>query len=280
MATVTRSVAAAAVLLVLTLAGCGDSAEGESERTLAPGWSDGFESGTFRAWSWWGQGQGDLWGHVDVVASGTDGVSAHSGARMVRFETTPDDIAAGRIHAKLFKSFSRGRAAAERPFADQSGTYRVWYFFPDDYRVPHGTTVNVLQLKDNYRTADGGKQSDPLWWVNLGNADYWSTRGGPRGLRADAPVAYANNWSGNHWDRAEFLELPLGRWIELRAEVRHGESVDFYVDGRHLATGRHSDHPVNTFHQSSINLVFGIGNYSGGANGPLYADSAAYEPAD
>lgn len=242
------------------------------------GWSDGFESGDFRAWSWWGQGQPELWGHVEVVADGADGVPAHKGARMARFETTPDDVDAGRIHAKVFKSFSRGRGEAERPFADQSGSYRVWYFLPTDYRVPHGTTVNVLQLKDNYRTADGDKQSDPLWWLNFGNAEYWSTRGGPGGLRGDAPVAFANNWAGTYWDRVEIVKVPLGRWIEVRADVRHGERIDFYLDGQQIATGLSGEHPVNTFHPSSINLIFGIGNYSGGANGPLYADSAAYVP--
>ncbi|MEX2413265.1 MAG: hypothetical protein WD399_06375 [Thermoleophilaceae bacterium] len=240
-----------------------------------PAWSDGFESGDFSAWSWWGEGQEDIWGHVSVVSAAAEGVPAREGSRVARFETTADDIANDRIHAKVFKSFSTGSGAQERPFDDQSGSYGVWYFFPTSYRVPVGTTVNALQFKDNYRTADG-KQSDPLWWLNLGNAGFWSSRGGPQGLRSDAPVAYANNWGGSHWDRVKFVEVPLGRWVEFRAEVRHGERVDFYIDGKLFDTGQASEYPVNAFHESSINLIFGIGNYSGGANGPLYADSVSY----
>lgn len=251
----------------------------ETERERAGlAWSDSFESGDFRRWSWWGQGQEDLWGHVDVVRAVDEGVPPLDGHRVARFETTPDDIAAGRVHAKLFKALSVGRGRRERPARDQSGTYSAWYFLPETYSVPYGTSVNAFQLKDNYRT-DGGKQSDPLWWVNFGNAEYWSERGGPGGLRAEAPVAYVNSWGGEQWDDdVGFAEVPLGRWFEIRAELFHGERIDFHLDGRPLDTGDADVHPVNAFRPRSINLLFGVGNYSNGANGPLYVDAVGYEP--
>ncbi|MEX1140869.1 MAG: hypothetical protein WD399_06385 [Thermoleophilaceae bacterium] len=268
--------------LVVATAGIaiGDGSSGTAQTEAgrqAPAWADSFESGDFRRWSWAGQGQEELWGHVAVVEAASAGIPALDGEHAARFETTPDDIANDRIHAKVFRSFSVAQGVSERPYEDQSGTYGAWYYLPETYRVPHGTTVNAFQFKDNYRTQDG-KQSDPLWWVNFGNAAYWSERGGPRGLRDDAPVAYINSWTGGHWDDASFAEVPLGRWFELRAEITHGEQIAFHLDGRPLGTGYASQQPVGTFHRSSINLIFGVGNYSGGANGPLYVDAVSYRP--
>ncbi|MBX5468679.1 MAG: hypothetical protein IRZ21_02135 [Thermoleophilaceae bacterium] len=203
----------------------------------------------------------------------TQGVPYRTGKRVARFETTPDDIAHQRWHAKLFKAFTDGKG---HPPADVSGVYRVWYYLPTTYRVPNGTSVNALQFKDDYRKSDGSKQSDPLWWINFGNAGYWSSRGGPRGLRSDYPVAYINNWGGTHWNSVKFMAVPLGRWVEFRAEVHQNDRIDFYIDGKLLDTARASEYPVRPFHSSSIDYTFGIGNYSSGANGPLYADDASY----
>lgn len=241
-------------------------------------WSDGFESGDFRGWSWWGQGQESIWGHIAVVDPAAQGVPAAERSRIGRFETTQADIDAGRNHAKLYKAFSTGTGASVRPPSNVSGTYRVRLYVPRTYRVPGETWVNVLQFKEKYRRPEGA-WSDPLWWIQFGNGAFWHARGGPAVSHPDAPVAFMNRWQ-NPWSRKpKLMAVPLDRWFELRAELRQGERIDFYLDGRPLDTALASEYPVSPFHGSaSIEWIFGVGNYSTAANGPLYADDASYTP--
>jgi hypothetical protein len=244
------------------------------------------ESGDWRNWSWWNQGQPWLMSQVQLtnVLASAEGITAHGGSRVARFEVRPEDAAAGRIHAKLFKTFSNGESsyATRRSPADVSGTYRVKYFFPTTYRVPANTQVNAFQFKEKYlvgtRTAWTSDPQDPLWWIQLGDSDWAKKMGGPQGSRPDAPVAFINNWT-NPWKRKiGWRVLPLGRWVEFRADIVQGERIDFYIDGQLLDTGYQSEYPVSPFHATSVDWTFGIGNYSGAANGPMYADDASFTP--
>lgn len=247
---------------------------------VPPAWSAGFEGGNFAEWTWWGQGQTSLWGHIAVVDPASEGVPRFGGARVGRFETTADDIAAGRTSAKVYESFrSNGRSPAH-----VGGTYRAWYYLPPSYRVPLNTDVNVFQFKEDYADAGGTWHSDALWWLNLSTASWAKGMGGAAWIgtppaRGDAPVFLLQH-AENRWTRqVRFMPAPLGRWFEIRADLRQGDRIDFFIDGRLYDTARASEYPVNPFRSDSLGWTFGVGNYSTGANGPLYLDDASYTTA-
>jgi hypothetical protein len=244
-------------------------------------WASSFETGDFTEWSWWGQGDSS-YAHRAVIDPRTEGVPRLGGDHVARFETTPDDIANGRVHAKLYRGFGTnfGQPDSRSP-ADVSGTYSAWYYIPETYRVPDHTYVNMFQFKEEYQTASG-KASDPLWWVQLGPV-HWADGmsqgyGGPAITgRSDAPVAFLNYWNSSWGARRNFVPLPLGRWFKLKAVVHQGSRIDFSIDGQPLDTARASTYPVSPFHGAdSLAWTFGIGNYSTGANGPMYADRVSY----
>lgn len=255
------------------------------------GWSDSFQSGDFSGWSWWGGGPpsgaspdpGQLWGHIAVVSAASEGIPALDGNRVARFETTPSDIAAGRINAKLYKSFYRGGPSLfdHRPPADVSGSYSVYYYFPSDYRVPPGAAVNIFQFKENFKTTDastGGAVSKPSYWIQVEGDDWARKMGGPVTARSDAPVAFVS-WPTNGFKGLNYVPVPLGRWVQFRAEVHQGDRIDFFMDGRPLQTVHQSDYPVGPFHGSaSLDWTFGIGAFGNGL-GPIYADDASFKPA-
>src|SRR4051794_9021912 len=112
-------------------------------------WSDSFESGDFSGWSWWGQGQDDLYGHRSVADCQDDGVPPLGGEHVARFETTPDDIAHGRYHAKLYRGFGTHLGYLDsRPPADVSGVYASWFYFPETYRIPPRSWASIFQFKE------------------------------------------------------------------------------------------------------------------------------------
>ena len=247
-------------------------------------WFAGYETGDFTEWTAWGQWSPDQWGHLDVIDPESEGVPRKQGSKVARFETTPDDILAGRIHAKLYKGFfTTDSEGNRRPPADVSGTYRAWYYFPETYRVPTETWVNVFQFKEKYRTADRRDPSDPLWWIEVRDAAWMLQRPhkvwhGDVPLRPNAPVAFTNYRTAPNNERTLHAKpIPLGRWVEFRAELHQGDRIDFFIDGEHFDTARHSEYPVSPFHgEDSLEWLFGTGNYSTGSNGPLYGDEASY----
>lgn len=249
-------------------------------------WSDSFESDSFDRWSWWGQGDSS-YAHRNVIDCRAEGVPVLGGDHVARFETTPDDIANGRYHAKVYKDFGTNLDTPQsRPPADVSGTYSAWYYVPTNYRVSGDDWVNVFQFKEQYRTTPGHAPSDPLWWVEFVSptwaksmADAWGTSA-PTASRPDAPVAFVN-YSRPNWKTADsYVTVPLGRWFEIKAVVHQGQSTDFYMDGKLLKHATASQYPVSPFHgAASSKWIFGVGNYSDAATGPLYVDRAAYSPA-
>lgn len=244
----------------------------------APAWTDAFGSGDFRSWDWWGQGD-PTWAHIGVQTPAQAGIPGLWGSsRVARFETTPDDILHGRDNAKLYKGFATGNWPNTHPPADVSGTYSAWYYLPTNYRVPALTWVNLFQFKEKYHVP-GGDTSDPLWWIQLGDAQWAQDSGGPRASRPDAPVAFLNYWN-NHWTRqVHWKTIPLGRWFEIKAVVYQDQRIDFYIDGDHFDTAQNSEYHVSPFHGAqSMQWIFGVGNYSTAANGPMFVGRASYSP--
>lgn len=252
---------------------------GSGDGSAEPSWASGFGGGDFTEWSWWGQGDSRYTG-LSVVNPAAADIPERNG-KAARFAVTPDDAADGRIHSKVYKDFHLGsgsRTNWRKP--DPSGSYRAWYYVPRDYSVKSGKWLNVMQFKDQYwhGAAGGSEQSDPTWWVEFGRAsDY-----GADASRSDAPVAVAKHWKD--WDihsegvhPGERVEVPLGRWFEIRAEVYRGDRIAFYADDKLLTVGRQADYPVGQFHQGSFNWIYGIGHY--GTNpGRFYADNASFAP--
>lgn len=246
-------------------------------------WSDSFESGNFSAGDWWWGQDDPSYAHRSVVSAAAADIPTLSGSDVARFETTPDDIAAGRNHAKVYKAFGTrlGTPDSSSP-SNVSGTYSAWYYLPQTYKVPTDTWVNIFQFKEKYRTA-AGNTSDPSWWIQLKDMPWAQSQASvygtpvPQGSRPDQPVAFVNRWDNDWKTKRNFVALPLGRWFEIKAVVRQGHSIDFFIDGKLLQTVSSTEYPVGPQKGSaSMEWIWGMGNYSTGPNGPLYVDQAAY----
>ncbi len=245
-------------------------------------WRASHEVGDFSEWTWWGDGDPGYTG-LAVVDPSNEGIPAFRG-RAARFQLTADDIAAGRIHSKVYGDFHEGGGDRTNwSTSNVSGTYQASYYVPDNYSVTDDAGdnkwVNIFQFKDQYweTTPGGAETSDPTWWIELGRAsDY-----GVSASRVDAPVAIVKHWQDweMHPEKGYHpgtpVEVPRGRWFEIRAEVRQGDRIDFYVDGKLLNTGFASDYPVGNFHSGSFNWIFGVGHYSTNP-GYLYSDESSY----
>jgi hypothetical protein len=238
----------------------GRCAGGAQRGATASSWRSGFEGGDFREWTWWGQGQEHIWGHISIVDPAAYRVARLQGRLAARFETTRADVRAGRYHAKLYRGFSIDR----RSPADVSGTYRAFFYLPRNYRVPRRTWVNLFQFKEDYWRGE--------WWVGAIAA----RDARRRSRRPLHPAIGISSWGGGR--RTKYRLMPLGRWVEIRAEVCQGDRIEFYVDGELLDTALARQYPVNPFRERSERWTFGVGNYSTGANGPLLVDDVSYRP--
>jgi hypothetical protein len=245
-------------------------------------WSSDFSSDNFRGWSWWGQGQRRIWGHIAVVSPQRVGIPKLSGRYVARFQTTRADLAHGRLNAKLYKWFDVQTPQGQRSPSDVSGNYSAWYYLPRGFRMRSSSTwINMFQFKEQYRRPDGASQSDPLWWVQLGNAA-WAKRLdgarwiGARPARPDAPVMFLNHWNNRWRHHVELAAAPIGRWFEITATLRQHDRIDFYLDGRRFATASASEYPVSPFHSGSEAWIFGVGDYGDADAGPLYVGRASF----
>jgi hypothetical protein len=238
-----------------------------------PPFESSFEAGTWQEWNGYGaKTQPEMYPPASIVDPLEEGVPRIHGNRVARLEVRPEDALADRTHAKLIRSWA---------VEEVSGSYRAWYYLPRDYTLRGRTWVNVLQFKEPYRCA--GYCSDPSWWVVLVGAK----RGD--GIRRGAPVAEVERWAANGRPRRaeRRMPFPTGRWVELRADVRQGERIDFYIDGRRFDTALQDEYPVGPMHGSrSLEWAFGVGSYTGtsgdplryAANGPLYVDAVSFTP--
>lgn len=270
--TILLSFALLAVGVAVGVAACGRASQQRGEREHVV-WRSDFSRGNFTDWSWWGQGQSSIWGHVGVVRPGDVGVPPLVGRYVARFQTTRSDLDHRRTNAKIYKAFSVDGPNGQRSPDDVSGTYRAWFYLPKGFRVPGGTAINMFQFKEQY---DG--HSDPLWWVQLSTASWATPRPATwrsaKPTRADAPVMFINHWA-NQWTRHEvYMAAPLGRWFEVRADVHQGKDIVFYVDGRRLDTASAREYPTSPFHANSQAWTFGVGEYGDALAGPLYVGGA------
>jgi hypothetical protein len=161
-----------------------------------------------------------------------------------------------------------------------SGAYSAWYFLAPGYRVTDTGWVNIMQWKEQYPCA--GFCSDPSWYIVLA-----PSRPSDGTARSDWPVAQLVSWEQHRPRRPVRRPVPVGRWFQIRAELRQRHKLTVWIDGRRLDVGRQEDYPVGLMHGSrSLSWEFGVGNYSGtgggapsnAVNGPMYVDDVRYRP--
>jgi len=204
---------------------------------------------------------------VQVAEPRAAGIPAPAGERAVRFETTPADIAAGRPNAKLFKWWNR---PSKRDW-DISGRYCATFWFPTTYHAVARSADFVFQFKEEWTDWSGFHQ-DPMWWVEIDTASEWDVPAS----RPDAPVAVLYHLDPR--PPVHPMAVPLGRWTPICADVRQDESISVTIGGRTLGTGHPGQYPVGP-EAKARKWIFGIGNYSRSANGPLWVRSASFRPA-
>lgn len=268
---------------------------GPSRRFFTP-WSSSFEDD---AWyrDWDGSdpttAQPEFWpqdppiGPVDPAQAGLPGDAGH---RVMRFTMSPTDIAAGRIHAKLYKTWDIDAARNGGPGlgGDVSGVYGADFLWPADRRLScrDSAPITVFGWKEVAGSEASGRyvHQDPTWWLTAVPAcwvrEYPGARWvGPRPRDPGAPVVFTRNWNhGRGSDDAarrplDVTALPRGRWFSIRAELRDGASIDWRVAGRSLGQSRQSEYPVGPQYGRAPEdrWQFEVGNY-GRAPGTLYVD--------
>ena len=216
---------------------------------------------------------------IDSAAAAGIPAPPSGGSRVGHFEVTPADAQATppRYHAKLYKPFyapgysdrERHQHATRSP-ADVSGTYRAWYFLPLSYRIPGTGWRNIMQFKERHWDGrQSGYQSVPTWWLVLSDGDGRGT-----------PYAGVNYWNGgNAGGAGEAVVFPRGRWVEVKAVIRQGESIEWWVDGRRIATGANSTWTVGPSHgERSLAWNFGVGNYAGAGGSGRWQDRVSGAP--
>lgn len=240
-------------------------------------WSDHFGSNDWSGWTWWGEGD-PTYGVMSTPRADAEGIPRwRSGyERVGRFEVDDPDAP----HSKLYYTWFEDDA----PPDDVSGVYRASYYILSDYEIPvSASATNIFQWKERW---DGDTEQDPSWWMNMGGARWaLSHRGAtwvgsrPSGTD-DRPVLFLNNWMRD-WDVEPlvYMQAPLDRWFEIRAELYQGDRIDFYVDGVLFATADDDDYPVGKFQPDGTEWTFGVGNYTHNPS-TLYVGEASYEPFD
>jgi hypothetical protein len=249
-------------------------------------WSTDFATDNFDQWSWWGQGQQNIWGEISVVKPAAVGVPPlkPSDSHIAQMTVTASGPAEGKVNAKLYKDFALLHDGTERDPSDISGTYSAWYYIPSSFRIHGSDWSNIFQFKEQYRLSDGSNYSVPLWWVQLGSVSWareipnsqWI---GSTPRHSTQPVAFLNFW-GNRWKRRiTFDVVPLNRWFELTATVYAGNRTVYTLDGKPFDVAQASQYPVSPFRPTGDQWIFGVGNYATAPDTTLYLGKASYMPA-
>ena len=233
-------------------------------RPAVPAWTSSFESGDFREWSHWGQGQRQWYPVSRVVDPVREGIPRRHGQRVARFEVRDEDAAAGRIHAKVYKWWTG-------PPDDVSGTYRASFYVPRDYRFRAGSWgTNLFQWKEEYVDSAGGYRQESQWVVALGPASWYGLRGVPR------RALVLSMWTGARGRTRSLQRFPVARWVDICADLYQGKRIEVYVDGRLFTVARAGQFPVGPSQGGrSLKWIFGVGNY-GRNEGPIYVDAVSY----
>jgi hypothetical protein len=207
------------------------------------------------------------------MASDLD-ITAHSGCCVAKFEVTQAALSANRMHSKVFKEFQIpgasikrdqfGRSLEELPASGIDGTYRAWYYVPQDYKVVTSDWSNIFQFK---LTEENPFKQNPQWWVNL--------VGGPNGQ----PYLHVENLgNGTFSDPNGRKPMPKGKWFEIRADLHEGNKIDWYLDGQYWETVTDGNGSIGRGAATSTprTWVFGVGHYGG--VGRLYVDDVSFTP--
>jgi hypothetical protein len=229
---------------------------------------------------------------VDPASYGVPGLDGGSGGRVLRASVNEAQRDSGAYAAYLYKvwAVAAPETSFENEFTGQpyermtrgqeAGTYRAWYYLPESTRTTlqhnsddrHGW-VNIFQFKHSSPDMNGPGRWDqnPQWWINIRNNE-------PEHLSFEVSREGDPAWGErNGLDRLP--EVPFGRWFELRADVRPGSRIDFYLDGKLFETGRASDGDIG-LNPGDSSWVFSPGYYLN--TGTAYIDDVTFDrkPAD
>jgi hypothetical protein len=234
--------------------------------------TDGFEAANFCNWSYvqaQDEGQGGPGISTNFVAPARSfGVPAHSGENIARFNRP--EWAVSLPHAKAYKEWSNigkrdqfGRVEDRLPNnGDPSGIYTAWYFLPGDYQFTSREWTTPFHFKEE-GLMDGEWSQNPNWGLSMSSARAW-------GVGGTEPVIFASHWNNSWGYTPKMMNVPLGRWFEIRAELHEGDRIDWFVDGRKLDTSLNSKYPVGRTYERSDGWILAIGHYLG--IGMLYVD--------
>jgi hypothetical protein len=225
---------------------------------------------------------------VDPLAYGVPARAGGTNSRVFRATVNVAQRDAGAFAAYLYKvwALSSPETSWENEFTHQpyermtrgqeGGTYSAWYYLPESTHTTlqsnndatHGW-INIFQFKHSNPDMRGPGHWDqtPQWWVNIANNDpnhivlAVSHEGAPA-------FGYRNGPNSSN-----LPTVPFGRWFEIRAEVRPGNRIDFYLDGQRFETGYQSDSPVG-LNSGDSSWIYSVGWYLN--TGTAYIDDASF----
>lgn len=220
-----------------------------AEGRLRPDWT----------WSGFDQGQANLYPASKVIAPGEEGVpprpGVEPGERVARFALSTADVAAGRVHAKVYRDVA---------LKDMYGRYETWLYVPSDYRC--GAPCNVFQFKEMHPNG----VSDPTWWIDLLPSQWTVDIGKWQGVKpagSNRPV-FCPRWSRQDWGRGPtpFRAATPG-WHHIQCDFSP-QKIVYTIDGEPFFEGTAASYPLT--YRDARHHIFGIGNYSANAGTVLY----------
>jgi hypothetical protein len=260
----------------------------------------GFETGKLLEWSKTlfrpsCQGTGDL--------PGGEVVPNPSGAgRVARFSVTREQNAACDTHAKLYEIWDAngtgrepyrqddGHLSPKMPAGnDMSGTYRASFLVPTGARDSSGGHTVIWDWKEWFPDENGGQVVN--WGITISSADEWRTVKDPdgspawRGPSDSRPLMHVGGCGEANWE-FKLKEVPQGRWFTIKAILRQGRSIDWYVDGTFWRRVSNARCPVGAApnpgltHSRTLSppqFIWSVGFYGG--IGLDYVDNASFTPA-
>lgn len=222
-------------------------------------------------------------------------------ANVARFELTAAQIAAGKVHSKLYKGWDANNARRsddagrrlDRVVDRGSGSYSAWYYLPADYRMNDRGPVNIFQFKEDYSDDAGasfaGFGSDmqsalSIWSTEgvKGRAGVYNRSAYDFGVAATHPILAVDLWhqpavKPRRGHQPAAVPAPLGRWFNVTAKIYAGDRVEYHVDGRLLDTWYNDEYPVGVRYAKAMGWTFGVGHYGGNA-GKLWVANVRYTP--
>jgi hypothetical protein len=159
----------------------------------------------------------------------------------------------------------------------EGGTYRAWYYLPESTHTvlqhnndaTHGW-INIFQFKHSNPNMSGPGHWNqlPEWWVNIANNDpnhivlAVSHEGNPA-------YGYRNGPNSSN-----LPTVPFGRWFEIRADVRPGNRIDFYLDGQLFESGSQANTSVG-LNAGDSSWIYSAGWYLN--TGTAYIDDLSFD---